>query len=77
MADAMVTSGMKDAGYVYLIIDDCWQIDRDGCRFRPKSLPPSARATAGTSSLTSGNHCPGGINSLDASGGSVSCKDEG
>jgi Alpha galactosidase A len=58
MADAMVTSGMKDAGYVYLIIDDCWQIDRDGCRFRPKSLPPSARATAGTSSLTSGNHCP-------------------
>ena len=22
MADAMVTSGMKDAGYVYLVIDD-------------------------------------------------------
>ena len=30
MADAMVTSGMRDAGYVYLVIDDCWQIDRDG-----------------------------------------------
>jgi alpha-galactosidase len=29
MADAMVTSGMRDAGYVYLVIDDCWQIDRD------------------------------------------------
>jgi alpha-galactosidase len=29
MADAMVTSGMRDAGYVYLVIDDCWQVDRD------------------------------------------------
>ena len=23
-ADAMVSSGMKDAGYQYVIIDDCW-----------------------------------------------------
>jgi alpha-galactosidase len=23
-ADAMVTSGMKAAGYQYVIIDDCW-----------------------------------------------------
>ncbi|MCD4773467.1 MAG: glycoside hydrolase family 27 protein [Bacteroidales bacterium] len=29
VADAMVTSGMKDAGYEYIVIDDCWQIDRD------------------------------------------------
>jgi alpha-galactosidase len=29
MADAMVKSGMKGAGYNYLVIDDCWQIDRD------------------------------------------------
>lgn len=28
-ADAMVESGMRDAGYVYLNIDDCWQISRD------------------------------------------------
>lgn len=28
-ADAMVASGMKDAGYEYVVIDDCWQIDRD------------------------------------------------
>jgi alpha-galactosidase len=27
-ADAMVTSGMKDAGYRYVVIDDCWQVDR-------------------------------------------------
>jgi alpha-galactosidase len=28
-ADAMVSSGMKDAGYRYIIIDDCWQGSRD------------------------------------------------
>lgn len=29
MADAMVASGMKDAGYEYIVIDDCWQVGRD------------------------------------------------
>jgi alpha-galactosidase len=28
-ADAVVTSGMKDAGYQYVVIDDCWQVSRD------------------------------------------------
>jgi len=28
-ADAMVANGMRDAGYQYIVIDDCWQIDRD------------------------------------------------
>ncbi|HTS87803.1 MAG TPA: glycoside hydrolase family 27 protein [Gemmatimonadales bacterium] len=28
-ADAMVASGMKDAGYRYVVIDDCWQVYRD------------------------------------------------
>lgn len=27
-ADAMVASGMKDAGYRYVVIDDCWQVAR-------------------------------------------------
>lgn len=30
MADALVKSGMKDAGYQYVVIDDCWQVSRDG-----------------------------------------------
>ena len=30
MADAMVSSGMRDAGYQYVVIDDCWQVSRDG-----------------------------------------------
>ena len=29
MADGMVKSGMKDAGYQYVVIDDCWQVGRD------------------------------------------------
>ncbi len=28
-ADAIVSSGMKDAGYEYVVIDDCWQVSRD------------------------------------------------
>ncbi|NMA75060.1 MAG: glycoside hydrolase family 27 protein [Bacteroidales bacterium] len=29
MADAMVSSGMKNLGYEYVVIDDCWQVGRD------------------------------------------------
>jgi alpha-galactosidase len=28
-ADSLVASGMKDAGYQYIVIDDCWQVSRD------------------------------------------------
>ncbi|HKM94195.1 MAG TPA: glycoside hydrolase family 27 protein [Prolixibacteraceae bacterium] len=33
MADAMVEKGLKDAGYEYIVIDDCWQIGRDSAGF--------------------------------------------
>jgi len=29
MADAMVDSGMREVGYRYIVIDDCWQVERD------------------------------------------------
>lgn len=29
VADAMVASGMQQAGYRYIVIDDCWQVGRD------------------------------------------------
>ena len=29
IADALVSSGMKDAGYVYVNIDDTWEGERD------------------------------------------------
>jgi len=28
-ADQMAANGMKDAGYQYIVIDDCWQVRRD------------------------------------------------
>ena len=28
-ADAMAATGMKEAGYEFIVIDDCWQVDRD------------------------------------------------
>jgi alpha-galactosidase len=33
IADAMVASGMRDAGYQYVVIDDCWQKSRDASGF--------------------------------------------
>ena len=29
VADAIATNGMKEAGYEYVVIDDCWQVSRD------------------------------------------------
>jgi alpha-galactosidase len=29
VADAMVSNGMKEAGYEFVVIDDCWQVKRD------------------------------------------------
>jgi len=48
-ADAMVSSGMKDAGYQYLVIDDCWHGERDERGFiRPDaSRFPSGMKTLG------------------------------
>lgn len=33
IADAMVESGMRDAGYEYIIVDDCWHGERDSLGF--------------------------------------------
>ena len=49
MADALVSSGMKDAGYQYIVIDDCWQVDRDAqgnIIADPKRFPSGMKALA-------------------------------
>ena len=33
VAKAMVDRGLKDAGYEYIVIDDCWQGERDSLGF--------------------------------------------
>jgi alpha-galactosidase len=46
-ADAMVASGMKDAGYVYVNIDDGWQGTRDGDgNIQPNSKFPDMKGLA-------------------------------
>ena len=39
-ADALVSSGLRDAGYVYLVVDDFWEAT--GARRRPPDLGPQA-----------------------------------
>jgi alpha-galactosidase len=48
-ADAMVTSGMKAAGYQYIVIDDCWHGERDNLGFiqpDPDRFPSGMKALA-------------------------------
>ena len=49
IADAMVSSGMRDAGYEYVVIDDCWQVERgeDGIIVPdPERFPSGMKALA-------------------------------
>jgi len=49
VADAMVSSGMKEVGYQYVIIDDCWQGERDDLGFiqpDPERFPSGMKALA-------------------------------
>ena len=48
-ADALVASGMKDAGYRYVVIDDCWQVSRDATGkivADPERFPSGIKAVA-------------------------------
>ncbi len=56
MADAMVSSGMKAAGYEYINIDDCWQGKRDSLGF---IHPDSAKFPSGMKALADYVHSKG------------------
>ena len=47
-ADAIVSSGMKDAGFQYVVIDDCWHGDRDAQGF---IRPDASRFPSGMKAL--------------------------
>ena len=55
-ADAMVSSGMKDAGYQYVVIDDCWQVDRDA---QGNIIPDAKRFPSGIKALADYVHAKG------------------
>ena len=56
IADAMVSTGMKDAGYEYIVIDDCWQIDRDA---QGNIVPDPERFPSGMKALADYIHSLG------------------
>ena len=56
MADGMVSSGMKDAGYQYVVIDDCWQVSRDE---NGSIVPDAQRFPSGMKALGDYIHAKG------------------
>src|SRR5690242_12624343 len=55
-ADAMARSGMRDAGYQYVVIDDCWQVARDGAN---RLVADSVRFPGGIKPLADYVHSKG------------------
>jgi alpha-galactosidase len=56
MADAMVSSGMRDAGYRFIIIDDCWSGGRDSLGFL---FPNAQKFPSGMKNLANYIHSRG------------------
>jgi alpha-galactosidase len=69
-ADAMVSSGMKDAGYQYIIIDDCWQVSRDPAG---NIVADSSRFPAGIKALADYIHARGLKFGLYSDAGTKTC----
>jgi alpha-galactosidase len=69
-ADAMVASGMKDAGYVYVNIDDCWHGSRDGDGF---IRPDQERFPSGMKALADAVHARGLKLGLYSDAGNTTC----
>ena len=55
-ADAMAANGMRDAGYQYVVIDDCWQVARDA---RGRLVADSLRFPGGMKPLADYVHARG------------------
>jgi alpha-galactosidase len=56
MADAIVSTGLKDAGYEYVVIDDCWQVSRDA---EGNIVPDPQRFPSGIKALADYVHSKG------------------
>jgi alpha-galactosidase len=70
VADAMVSSGMKDAGYTYINIDDCWHGDRDSLGF---IHPDAKRFPSGMKALADYIHSKGLKMGIYSDAGSQTC----
>jgi alpha-galactosidase len=69
-ADALVATGMKDAGYQYLVIDDCWQVRRDA---QGKIVADPERFPSGMKALADYVHGKGLKFGLYSDAGTATC----
>ena len=71
IADAMAASGMADAGYEYIVIDDCWQVDRDA---DGNIVPDPERFPSGMKALADYIHDLGLKFGVYSCAGSLTCQ---
>jgi alpha-galactosidase len=71
IADAMVSSGMKEAGYQYIVIDDCWQVGRDKEGY---IIPDPERFPSGMKALGDYIHSKGLKFGIYSDAGILTCK---
>ncbi|MEV6227736.1 glycoside hydrolase family 27 protein [Saccharopolyspora shandongensis] len=71
-ADAMVASGMKDAGYQYVNIDDCWMAPERGADGRLQ--PDPVRFPAGIKAVADRVHAKGLKLGIYSSAGTKTCQ---
>ncbi len=72
VADAMVATGMRDAGYRYVVIDDCWQVTRDSVTGR--IVPDAQRFPNGMRALADYIHAKGLLFGLYTDAGRRTCE---
>jgi alpha-galactosidase len=70
-ADALVATGMKDAGYQYVVIDDCWQVKRDD---KGMIVPDPERFSSGMKALADYVHGKGLKFGLYSDAGTGTCQ---
>jgi len=70
-ADALVATGMKDAGYQYVVIDDCWQVSRDA---NGTIVPDAQRFASGMKALADYVHSKGLKFGVYSDAGSKTCQ---
>jgi alpha-galactosidase len=71
VADALVRSGMREAGYQYLVIDDCWQVGRDA---EGNITPDPRRFPSGMKALADYVHSKGLKFGLYSDAGTLTCQ---
>ncbi len=71
IADSMVSKGLKDAGYSYIVIDDCWQMGRDS---HGKIIADSVHFPSGMKYLADYVHSKGLKFGLYTCAGTATCQ---